>query len=97
VNQARLASAGKDAAPQAVGRIANPSHVDRMPFRSLGRWAVLQGLGALILGGCCCTPSSQPARPSIVMSPSSQDPSRPKTVGEFVKQQPASLPFSEKE
>jgi hypothetical protein len=102
VNQARPASAGKDAAPpqpaspQIVGRIGNPLYPDRVLSGPLGRRAVLQGLGALILGGCC-TRQVQPAKPSAVVSPSPQDPSRPKTVGEFVKQPPPRLPFSDKE
>ena len=72
------------------------SHKDRIMFGPFIRWAVLPGLGALVLGGCCAC-MTPPAKPPAAVSAAAQDPSRPKTVGEFMKQPPARLPFNEKE
>ncbi len=69
--------------------------MDRVSFASLSRRTVLQGLGVFLLAGCASM--SRSSKPPAAKTASSQDPSRPKTVGEFVKQQPASLPFNDKE
>jgi len=82
MNQPVLAAAGHDAAPPRRSRV-------------LGRRAVLQGLGALLLGGCACL--SRPAKSSAAKSASSQNGSPPKTVGEFMKQPRSRLPFNDKD
>lgn len=61
----------------------------------LCRRAVLQGLGVLFLAGCACLPCT--AKSPAGKSAASKNDSRPKTVQEFVKQQPAPLPFDDKD
>jgi len=81
-----------------------------LPRRSamVGRRAVLQGLGVFLLAGCASGPAKKstakstslrgPIGVSAPATPSSaQDSPRPKTVQEFVKQQPTRLPFDDKE
>jgi hypothetical protein len=82
VNEPALAAAAHDAPPPRWSGV-------------LCRRAVLQGLGVFLLAGCACL--SPRAKSSAVTSASARNDSRPKTVQEFVKQQPVPLPFSDKD
>ena len=82
MNQPVLAATGHDAAPPRWSG-------------SLGRRAVLLGLGVLLLGGCACW--SRTAKSPTPKTAAYQSGSPPKTVGEFMKQPPSRLPFNDKE
>ena len=82
MNQPVLAAAGNDALPPRW-------------FGSLGRRALVLGLGVLLLGGCACW--SRPAKSPTPNTAFSQNGASPKTVGEFLKQPPSRLPFNDKE
>ena len=82
MNQPVLAAAGHDAAPPRWSG-------------SLGRRALVLGMGVLLLGGCACW--SRTAKSPTPKTAAYHNGSPPKTVGEFMKQPPSRLPFNDKD